>query len=55
MVAGQPGGDQILEVFSNAQKEIMKGAAKNIMHKNTASRKISKLHKKVKIAIGESR
>ena len=44
----------IVASFSNAQKEIMKGASKNIFHKNTASRKISKLAKKVKNAIGDN-
>ncbi|MDR0553125.1 MAG: 30S ribosomal protein S20 [Holosporales bacterium] len=51
-ILGHRENGQILDAFSKAQKEIMKGAAKNIMHKNTASRKISRLHKKVKIATG---
>ncbi|MDR2074691.1 MAG: 30S ribosomal protein S20 [Holosporales bacterium] len=43
----------IVSAFSIAQKEIMKGASKHIMHKNTASRIISRLSKKVKSALGE--
>jgi small subunit ribosomal protein S20 len=31
-----------------AQPEIMRGAAKGIMHKNTASRKVSRLTRRVK-------
>ncbi|MDR1488773.1 MAG: 30S ribosomal protein S20 [Holosporales bacterium] len=46
---------KIVEAFSHAQKEIMKGATHDILHKNTASRKISRLSKRVKTAIGESK
>lgn len=45
----------ILAVFSDAQKEIMRGASKNVLHKNTASRRISRLARKVKVAVGEQR
>lgn len=45
----------ILGVFSDAQKEIMRGASKHVIHKNTASRTISRLAKKVKIAVGEQK
>jgi small subunit ribosomal protein S20 len=44
----------ILLAFSAAQKEIMKGAAKHVLHKNTASRTISRLARRVKVAVGES-
>ncbi len=44
----------ILAAFSDAQKEIMRGASKHVTHKNTASRTISRLAKKVKAAIGET-
>jgi small subunit ribosomal protein S20 len=43
----------ILAAFSCAQKEIMKGAFRRVMHKNRASRIISRLARKVKIAVGE--
>lgn len=43
----------VLSVFSDAQKEIMRGASKHVMHRNTASRIISRLARKVKAAIGE--
>jgi small subunit ribosomal protein S20 len=43
----------VASAFSEAQKEIMKGASKNVMHKNTASRTISRLNKRVKSALGE--
>jgi ribosomal protein S20 len=35
------------------QKEIMRGVSKHVIHKNTASRKISRMCKRVKFAIGE--
>ncbi len=43
-------GDQAAaaEALRAAQPEIMKSARKNVFHKNTASRKISRLHKRVK-------
>lgn len=43
-------GDQAsaLEALKAAQPEIMRGATKGIMHKNTASRKISRLHSRIK-------
>lgn len=46
---------RVLAVFSDAQKEIMRGASKHVLHKNTASRTISRLAKKVKVAVGEQR
>ena len=43
-------GDQAAanEVLSAAQSEIMRGVTKGVVHKNTASRKISRLNSKVK-------
>jgi small subunit ribosomal protein S20 len=43
-------GDQAAaaEALRIAQPEIMKGARKKVFHKNTASRKISRLHKRIK-------
>jgi small subunit ribosomal protein S20 len=46
--------DSVLESFSNMQKEIMQGVSKNVIHKNAAARKVSRIHKRVKSAIGES-
>ena len=45
--------DEIIKSFSEMQKELMRGVAKRIIHKNTASRKISRVCHKVKVAIGE--
>ena len=45
--------EEILKSFSEMQKEIMRAASKHIIHKNTASRKISRMCHKVKIAIGD--
>jgi small subunit ribosomal protein S20 len=45
----------VVSAFSTAQKEIMKGASKNVIHKNTASRTISRLSKKIKSALGEGK
>ena len=36
------------EVLKTAQSEIMRGVTKGVLHKNTASRKISRLNSKVK-------
>lgn len=36
------------EIFKTAQAKIMKGAKKELMKKNTASRKVSRLAKKLK-------
>ncbi|MDR0744535.1 MAG: 30S ribosomal protein S20 [Holosporales bacterium] len=46
--------NEIIAAFSEMQKEVMRGITKRIFHKNTAARKISRICKKVKIAIGES-
>ena len=40
--------DAANQVFSTAQSEIMKGVSKGVVHKNSASRKISRLNSKVK-------
>ncbi len=45
--------EEILKAFSEMQKEVMRAASKHIIHKNTASRKISRMCHRVKIAIGE--
>ncbi len=44
------GGDKDVasEALKAAQPEIMRAAQKGIMHKNTASRKISRLSKRIK-------
>ena len=43
-------GDQKIasEAFKEVQPEIMRGVSKGIMHKNSASRKISRLSSRVK-------
>ncbi|MEM7685598.1 MAG: 30S ribosomal protein S20 [Paracoccaceae bacterium] len=43
-------GDQAAarEAFKSAQPEIMRGASKGIMHRNTAARKISRLNHRIK-------
>ena len=43
-------GDQgaAREALKSAQPEIMRGANKGIMHKNTASRKVSRLNHRIK-------
>jgi small subunit ribosomal protein S20 len=42
-------GDQgvALDALKAAQPEIMRGATKGILHRNTASRKISRLHGRI--------
>ena len=39
--------DQALEALRAAQPEVMRGATKGVLHRNTASRKISRLHRRV--------
>ncbi|MEL6209104.1 MAG: 30S ribosomal protein S20 [Pseudomonadota bacterium] len=39
--------DKALAALREAQPEIMRGAAKGILHKNTASRKVSRLHSRI--------
>jgi|TARA_B110000495_G_C22674561_1_gene398491 small subunit ribosomal protein S20 len=43
-------GDSVASInaLKNAEPEIQRGVTKGIMHKNTASRKISRLSKRVK-------
>ena len=38
------------EALKNAQPEILRGVSKGILHKNTASRKISRLSSRIKAA-----
>jgi small subunit ribosomal protein S20 len=40
------------EALKNAQPELMRGVSKGIMHKNTASRKVSRLASRVKALAG---
>lgn len=44
------GGDQAAanEALRQAQPEIMRGTGKRVLHKNTASRKISRLNTRIK-------
>lgn len=44
------GGDKVVATaaLKDAQPEIMRGVTKGIMHKNTASRKVSRLSARVK-------
>jgi ribosomal protein S20 len=45
--------DGILSAFAKMQSEMMKGINKHVLHKNTVARKISKISKIVKQAIGD--
>ena len=40
--------DASIETLKAAQAELMRGVAKGVLHKNTASRKIARLAKRVK-------
>lgn len=40
--------DAALEALKTAQPEVMRGASKGVLHRNTASRKISRLHRRIK-------
>lgn len=39
--------DQALDALKSAQPEVMRGATKGVLHRNTASRKISRLHRRI--------
>ena len=45
-------GKQAADAFRQAQPEIMRGVTKGVLHRKTASRKISRLSKRVKAAGG---
>ncbi len=45
--------EETLNLLSEAFKAIDKAQTKGVLHKNTAARKKSRLHKKVKIYLGE--
>ncbi len=49
---GKP--EEIKDSFSKMQKELMRGAAKKVIHKNTANRKISRMAAKVKAALSRN-
>lgn len=42
------GGDKAADAFKAAQTEIMRGVSKGVIHKKTASRKISRLSARLK-------
>ena len=48
LAIGQGDKDTANEVLKTAQSEIMRGVTKGVLHKNSASRKISRLNSKVK-------
>ncbi len=41
-------GKAAAEAFRRAQPEIMRGVSKGVLHRNTASRKLSRLSKRIK-------
>lgn len=47
------GPEQVRTAFVSAERELMRGAQKGVLHKNAASRKVSRLAVKVKKALGE--
>ncbi len=54
-IAENSAKEVIVKAFSEMQKEIMRGVAKRVIHKNAASRKISRMCHKIKVAIGEAK
>ena len=54
-LADKISNENIVSAFSEMQKEVMRGVNKNVIHKNAAARKISRLCTKVKAAIGEKK
>ncbi|MDR0640664.1 MAG: 30S ribosomal protein S20 [Holosporales bacterium] len=53
-ISGKCSKEIIVSAFSTMQKELMRGAGKHAIHKNAAARKISRMSKRVKIALGET-
>lgn len=45
--------DNVKKMLVAAERELMRGAQHGVMHKNAASRKVSRLTHKVKKALGE--
>lgn len=45
--------ESVKKTLVAAERELMRGAQHGVMHKNTASRKVSRLTHKVKKALGE--
>ncbi len=45
---GTTAKDDAVAALRNAEKEIMRGVSKGVIHKNTAARKISRLAKRLK-------
>jgi small subunit ribosomal protein S20 len=48
MAIGSESKEVSVEALRQAQKELMRGASKGVLHKNTAARKISRLAKRLK-------
>ncbi len=46
--------ENALSAFTLAQKELMKGVSRGIIHKNTAARKISRLYKRLKALVSKA-
>lgn len=47
--------EKVRGAFVSAERELMRGAQKGVLHKNAASRKVARLSAKVKKALGETR
>lgn len=45
---------EVKTALVSAERELMRGAQKGVMHKNAASRKVSRLAAKAKKALGET-
>ena len=41
--------DNALKAFNSAESEIMRGASKGVLHKSTASRRVSNLSRRIKV------
>jgi len=48
LTPGAASKEEALAVLRKAEAELMRGVSKGLLHKNTASRKVSRLAKKVK-------
>lgn len=52
MAIAEGNADAARSALNAAEPEIMRGVSKGVLHKNTASRKVSRLSKRVKLLAG---
>lgn len=51
LLLAQGNKSEVITALREAESEIMRGVSKGVLHKNTASRKVSRLSKRVKALV----